>query len=343
MLFNNAQACMSWLSYLQKECGAKPLFGEDLTRVAQQVWLYNCAGDMLNFYAEIPLLGPAGMDISCQYLASLFAKGNAFSRHELEQEGEKFHLYSQKLKTILPDTYDEKCMFLETDTSGTSNTKLSKFYQLQNGYAAKLLPFLLQQENYPDMLKEVDFFLKLLEPHAELWQLGFMQGRVQRPLRLVLHINENGLEACLARLKIPRYKEIIQLVDALVKDSIYIIDILDIDLLPGQGVGPVVGIELAAKRIFPAVQKQFVKTEAYQEFKQLLITKGLADQRIHCLERCIYADLAPDNFQAPYYLYSGINHFKLQWQQGEQLPAKAYLRMRTAELERSINKQIQSY
>lgn len=335
MLFNNAQACMSWLSYLKNECGAAPLIGQDLSRVAQQVWLYNCAGDMLNFYAEIPLLGSAGMDISCQYLASLFAKRNAFKQHDLELDGEKFHQYSQKLREVLPDEYAEKCMFLEADTSGISNTMLSKFYQLQNAYAAELLPFLLQQENYPDMREEVEATLKLLEPHAELWQLGFMPGRGQRPLRLTLHVN--SLKDCLSKLNVPEAESIIQLVEALVKTGIYIVDILDIDLLPGKGLGTTIGIELAAKKIYPAVQKQVVQTAAYSDFKQLLIERGLADERIHCIERCIYADVAPDKHQAPYFLYFGISHFKLRWLNGQQLPAKAYLRMRPVELQNKIN------
>lgn len=332
MLFDNAQACMSWLNYLQKQCGAESLLGKDLQSVAQQVWLYNCAGDMLNFYSEIPLLGTSTMDISCQYLASHFAKYNAFRQHELEKQGARFYDYCQKLNSILPDEYREKCMFLEADTSTDRNKQLSVFYQLQNAYVDELLPFLLEQEHYPNMLNQVEAVIKLLYPDAELWQLGFMQGREQKPLRLVMHVNNNGLQGCLTKLKIADYQSIVKLIEDLTSSDFFVIDILDLDLYPEIGLGPTIGVELAIKKLYPTVQQQIVQSKAYVNFKELLIKSELADERIHSLEKCIFAGIAPDKYQMPYYMYSGISHFKLQWQDGCALPAKAYLRMRTDNL-----------
>lgn len=337
MLFNNAQACMSWLSYLQKECGAEPLLGKDLTRVAQQVWKYNCAGDMLNFYGEIPFLGSQELDISCQYLASLFAKGNAFRRHELEMQGELFTAYSQRLAAALPNAYKDKSMFLEADTSRAGYDTLSVFYNVENEYLDVVLPMLFAKEHYPDMLQEVRRLVALLEPFAKLWQVGFMQSRENKPLRLVFDLNNQDIDCILVALRIPSAAKIRMHVEALVECDVCLITMLNLDLIPGVGVGSTLGLEMTLKSVLPERQKQLCKTKGYEEFKHQLLKCGVADQRVHCLEKCIFSRVAPDSYQAPYHMYSVISHFKLQWKNGKQLPAKAYLRMRPIPLQGSIN------
>lgn len=337
MLFNNAQACMSWLSYLQRERGGEALLGKDLTSVAQQVWLYNCEGDMLNFYGEIPLLGASAMDISCQYLVSLFNKGNAFRRHALEEQGELMTSFAQALVGLKGVAAESNCIFLEADTSQGEQEKLSVFYNLEGAYVEQLLPAILQGEKYPEMTDKVTALAAVLQGRASLWQVGCMQPREGRPLRLDFSLGREQLAEALALLKLPGREKLLQQVEALLETGCFRVDMLDLDMLPDGTVGPVVGLELATEQQVPARQLALYSTPAYEQFKLQLQRLGMADERINLLEQCVLSMEAPDQSQPPYYIYSGISHYKLQWQAGEAMPAKAYLRLCPVELQGSIN------
>lgn len=332
---------MSWLSYLNKNCGAESLLGVDLSNVAQQAWVYNCANDMGNFYGEAPLLGPAAMDLSCQYMFSLFAKGNAFKDHEFEEQGEKFTYVSRLLMKRCPDFAKEGCMFLEADTSKGPQDKLSVFYNIVEPYFQELLPQVFQQEAYSGMEAKVLEVCRRLHPYADIWQLGLMQGREHRPVRLCMHIQKGSFYECMRLLgKAEQIEVIKKQLQPILDLNIFTEDLMDIDVYPDGSVGPVLGFELCVKKPYPIAQKTLYSTEKYARFKELLVANGMADERINVVEQCVVSMVALDKGQPPYHMYSGLSHYKLLWNDGVAMPSKVYLRFRPVELQRNVNESL---
>ena len=79
-------------------------------KLMNQAPLYALAGQKVDFYVEAPLCGQPQVDLSAQYFAEAFAKGNPLRRLDVEQEGAFFHFYAQEFAQHQPEPL-RKCNY----------------------------------------------------------------------------------------------------------------------------------------------------------------------------------------------------------------------------------------
>ena len=305
-------------------------------KLMNQAPLYALAGQKVDFYVEIPLCGQPQVDLSAQYFAEAFAKGNPMQRLDVEQEGAFFHFYAQELAQLKPELLRHCNLYLEADITDEGEPKVASFINLSGDFVEELLPSVLAYRGRLKQLQPVRALLEKVKEWCEPWHFGFMDSRDIRPLRLVL-ILKQGLQdlpkvlECIDAPLIPREgRELLENIDAL---GIFKF-MLDLDVLEEGSLGEIVGVELIPQEaIFPATQQQLVATPAFARLCELLEETRIADQRMEGLVNTIIA--AP--ISADTYIYSRISHFKLRWQAGEALPAKVYLQMRPVKRQSCIN------
>ena len=305
-------------------------------KLMNQAPLYALAGQKVDFYVEAPLCGQPQVDLSAQYFAEAFAKGNPLQRLDVEQEGAFFHFYAQELAQLKPELLRHCNLYLEADITDEGEPKVASFINLSGDFVEELLPSVLAYRGRLKQLQPVRALLEKVKEWCEPWHFGFMESRDIRPLRLVL-ILKQGLQdlakvlECIDAPPIPREgRELLENIDAL---GIFKF-MLDVDVLADGSLGEIVGVELIPQEaIFPATQQQLVATPAFASLCELLEETSIADQRMEGLVNTIFA--AP--ISADTYIYSRISHFKLRWQAGEALPAKVYLQMRPVKRQSCIN------
>ena len=305
-------------------------------KLMNQAPLYALNGQKVDFYVEAPLCGQPQVDLSAQYFAEAFAKGNPLQRLDVEQEGAFFHFYAQELSQLKPELLRHCNLYLEADITDEGEPKVASFINLSGDFVEELLPSVLAYRGRLKHLQPVRALLEKVKEWCEPWHFGFMESRDIRPLRLVL-ILKQGLQDlpkvldCIDAPPIPREgRELLEKIDAL---GIFKF-MLDLDVLEEGSLGEIVGVELIPQEaIFPATQQQLVATPAFARLCELLEETRIADQRMEGLVNTIFA--AP--ISADTYIYSRISHFKLRWQAGEALPAKVYLQMRPVKRQSCIN------
>ena len=305
-------------------------------KLMNQAPLYALAGQKVDFYVEAPLCGQPQVDLSAQYFAGAFAKGNPLAGLVVEQEGAFFHFYAQELAQLKPELLRHCNLYLEADIASEGEPKVASFINLSGDFVQELLPSVLAYRGRLGQLQPVRALLEKVKEWCEPWHFGFMESRDIRPLRLVL-ILKRGLQdlpkvlECIDAQPIPREgRELLENIDAL---GIFKF-MLDVDVLADGSLGKTVGVELIPQEaIFPATQQQLVATPVFARLCELLEETSIADQRMEGLVNTIFA--AP--ISADTYIYSRISHFKLRWQAGEALPAKVYLQMRPVKRQSCIN------
>ena len=305
-------------------------------KLMNQAPLYALNGQKVDFYVETPLCGQPQVDLSAQYFAEAFAKGNPLHGLDVEQEGSFFHFYAQELAQLKPELLRHCNLYLEADITDEGEPKVASFINLSGDFVEELLPSVLAYRGRLKQLQPVRALLEKVKEWCEPWHFGFMESRDIRPLRLVL-ILKQGLQdlpkvlECIDAPPIPREgRELLENIDAL---GIFKF-MLDVDVLADGSLGEIVGVELIPQEaIFPAAQQQLVATPAFARLRELLEEACIADQRMEGLVNTIFA--AP--ISADTYIYSRISHFKLRWQAGEALPAKVYLQMRPVKRQNCIN------
>ena len=305
-------------------------------KLMNQAPLYALAGQKVDFYVEAPLCGQPQVDLSAQYFAEAFAKGNPLQRLDVEQEGAFFHFYAQELSQLKPELLRHCNLYLEADITDEGEPKVASFINLSGDFVEELLPSVLAYRGRLKQLQPVRALLEKVKEWCEPWHFGFMESRDIRPLRLVLILKQGlqdlpkGLE-CIDAPPIPKEgRELLEKIDAL---GIFKF-MLDVDVLADGGLGETIGVELIPQEaIFPATQQQLVATPAFARLRELLEEACIADKRMEGLVNTIIA--AP--ISADTYIYSRISHFKLRWQAGEALPAKVYLQMRPVKRQSCIN------
>ena len=305
-------------------------------KLMNQAPLYALAGQKVDFYVEAPLCGQPQVDLSAQYFAESFAKGNPLQRLDVEQEGAFFHFYAQELAQLKPELLRHCNLYLEADITDEGEPKVASFINLSGDFVEELLPSVLAYRGRLKQLQPVRALLEKVKEWCEPWHFGFMESRDIRPLRLVL-ILKQGLQdlakvlECIDAPPIPREgRELLENIDAL---GIFKF-MLDLDVLADGSLGETIGVELIPQEaIFPATQQQLVAKPAFARLCELLEETSIADQRMEGLVNTIFA--AP--ISADTYIYSRISHFKLRWQAGEALPAKVYLQMRPVKRQSCIN------
>ena len=342
------EAFAFWRQQLLAMPGGQELWGlsEVLeAKLMNQAPLYALADEKLDFYVEAPLLGRPQVDVSAQYFAEAFTGSNPFQGGPLTKEGDFFNYYATELAKLKPMLLTHCNLYLEADINDIASAdeqaegkNVATFINLSGDFVQELLPSVLSYRGRLKQLHPLCTLLETIKEWCEPWHFGFMESREIRPLRLVL-ILKQGLQAlkmvldCIDAPSIPAEgKELLKKIDAL---GIFKF-MLDLDVLEDGSLGETIGVELIPQEaIFPATQQKLVATPLFASLCELLEEAHMADKRIEGLVNTIFA--APLDTCADTYIYSRISHFKLRWQLGEALPAKAYLQMRPVKRQSCLN------
>lgn len=336
---DNALACQAWLDYLAKsEAGV--LLGKINSELSKVASMYSICDTYMDYYAEVPLCGEAGIDLSGQYCVDDFLEKNLLLHPRMLNYGEVLHNYGQLLSRLLPQVLPDCYCFLETDTASGAKDKTALFLNMTGPFVKQILPEVMKWCACEDRLENVQKVLDFLQPEMSLWHLGFMFSRTEMPIRLVLYpdsFNVQDIVQALIKMGENKQAELVERL-LLTLEPLRIFDfILDIDILPDGTVGETVGLELLLKPVTPTQQQELFRSDKWQKALELLRKEGCCDERISVLERCVFSSLAPDSLQAPYQMYSRISHFKLRWRKEAQLPTKVYLQLKTRVLQSCIN------
>lgn len=342
---NAAMACISWLQYLNEEKGLEVILGTDPVPMIEMAKEYDVGGP-LSYFAEAPLMGTPGLDLSVQYPAWLFENDNPLADSELlGAEGEFLHQYAGIIKEFAPDLLEACFTHLEADTSLGSASRVATFINLP-GASSQLLPKLMELRGESGRTEAIEKLLSSVEHTSFLWHVGFMDSREEKPIRLTLYISKpgaEGLELLKETAKTLGCKGFLRYgmrrLEQVNKFGLFSY-IMDIDVMPNGTVGDVVGVELLPREEKSFGQQMMMATDAYKEFVALLKKWDLADSRIDCLPNAVWAQNAPDPQQPIYYMKSYISHFKLRWNKGKAMPIKVYLREEPQEKQMSINQVI---
>ena len=307
-------------------------------KLMNQAPLYALAGQKVDFYVEAPLCGQPQVDLSAQYFAEAFAKGNPLQRLDVEQEGAFFHFYAQELAQLKPELLRHCNLYLEADITDEGEPKVASFINLSGDFVEELLPSVLAYRGRLKQLQPVRALLEKVKEWCEPWHFGFMESREEKSLRLVLLVKQGlkGLRKALASIGTPKLPP--EGWELLAKiDELDIFDyILDLDVLADGCLGDTVGVELILqKAVFPASQRELVQSPKFARLCELLQEAQIADQRLAALPNSIIA--APMSTGADVYIYSRISHFKLRWRQGETMPAKVYVQLRPVQRQSCLN------
>ena len=344
-LVQQLEAFAFWRRQLLAAPQGQALWGLEATTEAKlmnQAPLYALGGQRVDFYVEVPLLGQPQVDVSAQYFAEAFAEGNPLQDGPLSQEGAFFHYYAKELAKLKPMLLNHCNLYLEADIDDAASSheqaegkNVATFINLSGDFVDELLLAVL---GYRGRLRQAGVLQELLEKlkeWCEPWHFGFMESRAAAPLRLVLFLKQglHNLEQALTKINAPQIPqagwELLQKIDAL---GIFKY-MLDVDVLDDQ-MGDTLGVELIPQdAIYPAVQQRLVQTEKFAALMELLQQYNVADARIDGLKKTIFAA----SMDADTYIYSRISHFKLRWQRGEALPAKAYVQLRPVQRQSCLN------
>lgn len=338
-MVDNARACQAWLNYLEQG-RAGSLVGQINKDLLTTGASYSVQNAYVDYYAEVSLLGRAGIDLSAQYCMADFLQGNLLQESVLAEQGELFYRYAQLLQKRLPKVLPNCYCFLEKDTATGDKNQTAIFFNMTGKLVYELAAEVMGWLGYEERLQAVVNCLHSVQPELNLWHLGFMLSRPQAPIRLVLISDSLGAEGILKALDKLGKANQVQLMEPLLRtlESLQLFDfILDIDILPDGTLGNTVGLELVLDPITPTRQHMAFATRDWKQALSLLQQKGQADERLLLLEQCLLSSLAPDEEQEPYYMYSRLSHLKLRWQEQEQLPTKAYLHMKARAMQKCIN------
>lgn len=341
MKFNNRLACMNWLMYINEYSGGGKLLGTDYENVVQAAEMYDNGQPFLFFFAEIPLLGAPGVDLSVEYNLLDFLQGNALTDTAVAKQGEFLVNYARLLEEHHPELLEQCYTFLEADSSKGKINKVAQFINLPGAVTKDCLAPVLVWKGMQERQGAIEKALAAAAPDMELWQLGFMESRQENPLRLDFHTKETGLEGLIAGAKRLGLKEFVQSAEPMLKD-IGAMDLcddyaFDVDILPDGGLGDTIGVELKPKELYPVLQKKQLQSKDFAKLKKILKEQGMADERLELLPNCILGERLNHPAMQAFYVYSYLSHIKLVWKAGKPTAAKAYLEMRVVNRDFTIN------
>lgn len=341
MKFNNRLACMNWLMYINEYSGGGKLLGTDYENVVQAAEMYDNGQPFLFFFAEIPLLGAPGVDLSVEYNLSDFLQGNTLADISVAKQGEFLVSYARLLQKHHPKLLEHCYTFLEADSSKGKVEKVAQFINLPGAAVKTCLSSVLELKGMRERQEAIARTLDALAPDLELWQIGFMESRQENPLRLDFHATESGLEGLIAGAKRLGLKDFVQAAEPLLQaiGAMELCDdyAFDVDILPDGALGDTIGVELKAKELYPVLQKKQLQSKEFAKLKQLFKEHGMADERLELLPKCIFGESLNHPAMQAFYVYSYLSHIKLVWKAGKPMAAKAYLEMRVVNRDFTVN------
>lgn len=339
--FNNRLACMNWLMYINEYSGEGKLLGTDYENVVQAAEMYDNGQPFLFFFAEIPLLGAPGVDLSVEYNLSDFLQGNALADTPVAGQGEFLVNYARLLQEHQSELLEHCYTFLEADSSKGKIQKVAQFINLPGNITSTCLAPVLAWKGMQERQAAIEKTLEALQPDLELWQLGFMESRKENPLRLDFHTTETGLEGLIVGAKRLGLKDFVQTAEPILKNigCMELCDdyAFDVDILPDGSLGDTIGVELKPKELYPVLQKQQLQSKGFIRLKTVLKEQGMADERLELLPNCIFGEILNHPAMQAFYVYSYLSHIKLVWKAGKPTAAKAYLEMRVVNRDFTIN------
>ncbi|MGM9569293.1 MAG: hypothetical protein ACI3XC_04335, partial [Phascolarctobacterium sp.] len=133
-------------AYWRRQLLAAPC-GQDLwgldggteVKLMNQAPLYALGQERVDFYLEAPLLGETRVDLSGQYFAEAFAKGNPLRGLEVAQEGDFFHFYAKELAELKPKLLQHCNLYLEADITAAGSPRVASFINLAGDFVQELL------------------------------------------------------------------------------------------------------------------------------------------------------------------------------------------------------------
>ncbi|MDO4177908.1 MAG: hypothetical protein Q4D21_01845 [Phascolarctobacterium sp.] len=346
MKLHNGLACVCWLKHLAEECQAASLFGSDYEPVVSTARLYDLNEATLDFYAESPLLGPPGIDLSVSYPAGFFLEHRLIDGHPLAAAGDFIEAYGKLVAEHFPKALNDAVAYLEGDTSQGHPNDLAIFLTVKEDAAFTLLPKLLDLQGMSDRAGGTIEKLRKIKHLLTMNQLGFMNSREGRPVRLnLMPVNEKlddiieGLRILGCRTLLEQCEEILREIDKLGIMNY----VLGIDVLADGSIGDTFGIEMGPKELLPTQHRRLFQSEKYRRFIELLQSYRIADERVLAIPLCswnrnFHVELSGGFFET--HVYSFPSHFKLKWNKEGPMPAKIYLSMRTMDRQNVINETI---
>lgn len=332
--FDNVYAYLLWLKYLRSEAGARPLvgsFSEKQLRLAQSLDVYK---GRTAFYAEAELLGEPGVDLITAYKAYLFEKDRILVNPALAREEEGFRCFLNEMQAkYTPETWN-RLVYLESDLTSGSIERPSVFVSL-NYMMQDIMEAVVVKQGMASCYPALRRCLTAVDPTLKLISLGFMYGRYEPTMRVVLYALELKPEAIMDSLKRLGVRgeafatQIEPYLRAAAELDIFEY-IVDLDLAQDGTIKDFVGLELLMKDDTVIKQQHLFQTEAYAKLLQLLQDWHLADARANLIAGCVFAKDVTDPINGAYHVTSGLSHFKLRWKQENILPAKVYLLLQTA-------------
>lgn len=327
---NSTRTCLQWLRDLSQGPAAA-LIGKVTKEIEQTCLAYEIGPRYIDYYAEMPLLGESGVDLSAQYGAADFVKANLLATGSLWTQGELLHRYARELQKLLPKVVPNCFCGLETDSHSGKSDKAAVFLNISGNVVDILLPQIMAWQAASPRLEHVRKYLQLIRPDMNIWYFAFMCSREGMPIRFSLTPETEAKEAIPKTLRrLGREQEAAQLEELLEQiEATQMFDVLlDIDIMPDGNLGDTIGLEVTLEIFSPEHQQKLLTNPVWRAWLMLLQDRGLSDNRVELLDKCVFSRDIEDGQQPPYNLNSRISHFKFRWREGKPLPAKAYIQMR---------------
>lgn len=330
-MVRNCEALNYWLLYAQKALRVSSLLGSNDDEILSKAESYALTQSDCSYSVEMPLQGPAGMDLSVQYCAADFFAGSHFLSAEAGAYNTLFSAYAGILAKDNPQILPLAMLYLEADTFSGDDRKAGVFFNLAGAFVKPVLPQVLRLQDLSCYEEPV---LRIMEKAASVlqpWQFGFMYARRNFSVRLVCYLTDGSWHKLPEILRKLGYEAIpeddLQELATFVKsDDVGVF--VNLDVMPDGKIGAIFGLELSSVPTKIFAQRQWIVSEAIQRFMSLLKRWDVADERAAMIERCIFhVEFQPPNAPA-FHVTSGFSHFKLRWQKGRRLPAKVYLQIK---------------
>ena len=342
----NALSCICWLKDLAEHSGAAALLGNEYEPVVEMAKIYDLGEPTMDFYAESPLIGKPGVDLSVSYPGIAFLNDSLVEGHPLKEAGDFTHEYISLLAKHYPNILNYATVYLEGDTSKGTPEDLAVFLTLRDAAVYKILPELMKLQGMEERIPALENILRKCEKYLGLNQIGFMNSREGRPIRLNLVTTHDKLDDIFEGLKILGCEHLIKQCEEKLRsiEELEILGfVLGIDVLEDGSIGSTFGIEMGPLELLPIQHRRMFQTENYKKFVQLLKDWQLADARMEVIPKCSWdknfsIETTGGNLET--YLYSFPSHFKLKWNKEGPMPAKIYLSMRRMDKQHSINETI---
>lgn len=325
------EAIKYWLLYMKNALRLSELTGDNYDSVMVKAMSYKLSSGIYVYFAEMPLKGSAGIDLSVQYSAADFFEGKHFFSAEMKEYDKLFSDYAGILAENNPQILPFAMLYLEADTFSGDDRNAGIFFNLSGEFVKPVLPKILELQGLSDYEEKLFNILEKSRLFLIPWYFGFMYSRKDFPIRLVCYLTKDGwyrLPELLNKLgyaDIPE-EDLRELTPVIEDNDVNVL--INLDVMESGKIGDVFGVEISSVPTIIGEQRQWLESETIQRFVSVLKRWEIADDRIDRIKEGVFhVGFQPKN--APEFgVISGFSHFKLRWQNGMRLPAKVYMQVK---------------